>query len=250
MPDSTMYHRVFAWETTLDHYDGLGWIDEDYGKADEHFRYSKPYGALWRKRLLIRHKNPSTADRPISDSPPCNTALRILSRRALEALRDLIEPSCEILPLESALGDFYAINCLAQVDCVDLAKSDFRTYDSGRVAQMYTWVFEPDRLPNVHVFRTPESFQTFLVSPTFMARVREHRLLGFMFYTLWSETGGGVPQRRAIGQKHPQHVVPDWELKEIRRLKAELRRQRNETKSKSGAKNRDGEGGTDQIPWH
>ena len=223
--------EIYEWRVNVEDYESLTWVDEHYGKLDEPFANSQRFGASWRSRVLLRCNNPSRTDRPISDTPKADVAMRILSRRGLDMLRDLVEPSCEILPLDSTLGEFWAINCINETPCIDLAKSRYRTDSAGRVAELYDWAFEPDHLPCVHVFRVPESCVSFLVTRAFVDRVKVAKLLGFRLNLLWSLHGGPVERESAIRGTYKNTTEP-WELEEIRRLKSEICRQRKEVRSR------------------
>lgn len=223
---------VYLWGVNVSHYERLVWYSGRYNEDDDRFCRSQLFGDTWYTRELTRSKDVGRGDSPISDCPIIGSCVRVVSDRALVVVRDLIEPTSEILPVNSELGTFWAVNSLAKVDCIDFTRSNFRTDSADRLAEVYVWAFDPQRLPDVHYFRVPYLCTEFLVSQTFVDRVRSAKLLGFRFELLWSAKEG--PKERMSAMKGTFIDLTDpWEMKEIRRMKREIRERRNQIMQQS-----------------
>ncbi len=191
-----MLKTIYEWECDVHRYEWVEWMDEFYGASYEPFGDPDPFAKTWRVKKLVRCKNATDAERPMSDSPHSRTFLRILSGRAVDALRDLLEPACEILPLESDLGEYWAIHVMAQADCLDAQQSKVRRSTNGGIMQVCDWIFLPDKASAASVFRLPEAPAYFLCSDEFVRRVKQQGLTGFKFKKLWSS----APSARNRGE--------------------------------------------------
>ena len=129
---------------------------------------------------------------PVGDFPHCwGINFGVLSRNSMEALRLLIGPYVEFLPMRSGDGDFTAFKVIRFVDALDVQHSliDWeprRMRDEGCsriIRQVRKYVFQQDKLVNEVIFRIPQlstGFKVF-VTDVFVRAVTAHQLLGFQF---------------------------------------------------------------------
>jgi len=124
--------------------------------------------------------------RPWNDYPCINLRVPVFSRRAVDALRDLLEPNGELLPLISEVGEYYAYNVTTVADVLDEERSEVNWgLDRAYASRIIRFEFHPDRLEGLSIFRFPQTMNQYLVTEVFARRVREHRLQGFGLSKVW-----------------------------------------------------------------
>src|SRR5262249_54099893 len=69
--------------------------------------------------------------KPHNDYPCVNLTIPAFSRRAVDALRDFLEPNGELLPLVSPVGEYYAYNITTVANILDHARSNIVWYHGG-----------------------------------------------------------------------------------------------------------------------
>ncbi len=153
------------------------------------YRHSE-VGRNWRPVRLAKLWLPPQVEgrvQPFNDCPCVNLSYPAFSRRACDALRDLLEPNGELLPLDSDAGEYYFYNITTVIDALDLKKSKGAFFDSGiAIGDLmdYFW-FHPAKLAGATIFRVPDVPACALVTRTFIDRVHEAGLNGFDFIKLW-----------------------------------------------------------------
>lgn len=169
------------------------WVGWPEGVRDE---WSDGFGRRhlageWRTPQLIRVRNEHHRIAPVGDIPTHqNGRVTIFSARAVHALRDLIEPAAEILPVESDLGEYYAINVLARVDALIVEDSKMSRLPSGRVFMIHRYAFDPTRLNGPSLFRIPQWDVPVFCDDVFMERMNAAGLEQLRVPLIWSvETG-------------------------------------------------------------
>lgn len=122
-----------------------------------------------------------------NDFPCVSGAVPAFSRRAVDALRDFLEPNGELLPLVSNIGEYYAYNVTTVADVLDQERSDMDWGSGTRVCPNGIGRYEcvADRLDGLSIFRIVERLSDVHVTQVFFDRVKAHRLHGFHFCKLW-----------------------------------------------------------------
>lgn len=122
-----------------------------------------------------------------SDCPSLGGAPPAFSARAVEVLRDLLEPHGELLPLACDDGEFWAYNCTRVVDALDEDASEVvRFRSSGRVNSIVRHVLRPAELTNVPVFRLASAPDLYTyVTDAFTEHVTSAGLIGFAPRPVW-----------------------------------------------------------------
>lgn len=126
-------------------------------------------------------------DRRKSDTPGLSSGVPVLSPRAIEVLKDLMGDKVEILPLRCRKGEYYAINVLDVLDCIDYEKAEFERFESsGRIMLFNKYAFNPDCVNGKHIFKiVDEPVRRPFVSDEFRNRVLDNELVGFKFDLVW-----------------------------------------------------------------
>jgi hypothetical protein len=116
---------------------------------------------------------------------PCIGSIPAFSQRAVDALRDLLEPNGELLPLISPLGSYYAYNVTTVADVLDLEHSEIHWGRKPIAFDIKRYVFRAEQLQMLSIFRIPEEPSGTYVTEVFASRVREHSLEGFNLIPAW-----------------------------------------------------------------
>ena len=124
---------------------------------------------------------------PVNDFPGISIGLPAFSERACNELRDLLEPSGELLPLDTEVGNYYFYNITKVVDALDLANSicDFWCDPPTTAVDIEYYSFKANLLDDVSIFRIYENPIATLVTNEFVSRVQKTGLSGFSFSKLW-----------------------------------------------------------------
>jgi hypothetical protein len=126
-------------------------------------------------------------DRDLEPSDfPAMGSVPVLSGRAVEALRDVLERHGELLPLEG--GDFFAYNVTMLPDALDEDASEVKYARSGRVIRIVRYELRPASLQGIEIFKLPQQPRSnCYATDAFAARVDDAGLVGFDFSRrVWS----------------------------------------------------------------
>ncbi len=138
--------------------------------------------ALWKPcRLLGRVQ-------PYHDFPAPGSGTAILSRRAVETLKDLLSPSGELLPAITETGEYYVFNVLHKSDAFDVAKSIATFMPSSGKETAFSierYELQPEKIGNHAIFRLREDPGSIMVTDRFKDRVEKAGLNGFFFAKVW-----------------------------------------------------------------
>ncbi len=113
--------------------------------------------------------------------------LPIVSRRAIEALRDLPSGTWEFLPLVCDEGEYYFMNVLRVADeALDMANSEMRTIAGTSRVTIERHAFNADRLAGLAVFKLSLDYATVFVTDAFVDRAAAAGLTGLDPQLIWS----------------------------------------------------------------
>jgi hypothetical protein len=153
----------------------------DHGVLDE--AYGKPQGPRWRP-VRVKLERESRKRLPPGDVPCIfvGGVMLALSERAVEALRDLLEPVGELLPLECREEPLWLYNCTRFVDVLDEAASDLdRFASSGRIMHIRRYAWRPE-VEQETCFRLPQLHRSSIyATDRVVDRIRSAGLRGFLF---------------------------------------------------------------------
>jgi hypothetical protein len=133
------------------------------------------------------------ARRPLSDHPPLGAGVPVFSARAADALRDLLAPHGEFLPLAGV--PCVAFQVTRVLDALDEARSGLSRVAGhaghpGFVSQVTRFALRPEALGDAAIFRlasVPESEP--FVTAAFRSRARAAGLTGMRLEPVWPVAG-------------------------------------------------------------
>jgi hypothetical protein len=125
-----------------------------------------------------------------SDFPWLGSDTLIMRRRAVEALRSLLEAHGEVLPLATEDGvELFVLNVTTILDALDEELSSIvRFPGTQRIMRIKKVALHPTRLRGVDIFRLPHRVSPTYVSRGFVDAVNEAGLVGLDFNQVWSES--------------------------------------------------------------
>lgn len=215
-----MSNTVFKLEPVLDNplFGGFAFEESDSpvrtrDLADAFFPVSRQEWNWQMEKLAPIWRPPKVIGRvrPFNDFPCVSMMIPAFSKRAVDGLRDFLEPNGELLPLLSDVGEYFAYNCTKIVEVLDHEKSlALWIHDDQRpspaVSVRYFSVL-PDKLENLTIFRMRELCNCTFVTDTFATRVHSLGLNGFNFVKVWPWPAGvsyateEAKRRRARGSQ-------------------------------------------------
>ena len=162
--------------------------------------------SVWGRRKVL-------CDKPeyLHDYPCIGFLIPALSLRAVDVLRDLLEPNGELLPLICDAGQYFAYNVTAVVDALDRDTSEikWRAIDVLRKRELIVaekidhYEFRPEAVRALSIFRIPESMTGYYVTNVFADRIHDHGLRGFDLRKVWPlprpKTGSTAEMERRAG---------------------------------------------------
>ncbi len=127
-------------------------------------------------------------DLPLSDKPSAGPNFPIVSLKAVKYLKEVLGENVEILPVYIDEQEFFLINKLEVLDCLDYEKSEIE-YFSGepkRIMEIVKYSFIEQKLKGKNIFRIKEQKKTGpFVTDKFKEAVEKSGLEGFEFREVW-----------------------------------------------------------------
>lgn len=176
--------KIWILDCDVDNYENLTWkkeLDIDYIQSFNGVEKMKDWNPMQVKRMY---------DRKFSNSPGFSPHIPIFDEKAINVLGDLLIGNAEILPLDCEDGNFYAINVVNVIDCIDYEKSKYKTFRDGKRIMRFTkYVFDERKISGVNLFKTKEEpLKRPFVSEKFRKRVVDNQLTGFKFELAWDSS--------------------------------------------------------------
>ncbi|WP_240421754.1 imm11 family protein [Paenibacillus periandrae] len=173
--------QVWKLDCDSNNYEGFNIVDGDWNELIEKFGGN----SLLNNWQAIKIKPYELA--PRSDAPTFIAAAPLFSAKAVDVLRPIISNFVEILPTEFIREDYFIINVLNVLNCVDYDSSSIVKYRSGRIMRFEKYEFFPEIVDQQHIFKiTDISRQAVFVSSEFKEEVIKSGLTGFRFEEVWS----------------------------------------------------------------
>ncbi|MEZ6032209.1 MAG: hypothetical protein R3C17_03890 [Planctomycetaceae bacterium] len=162
----------------------------------------RPLKHLWKPVRL------EGAVRPFNDYPEIEFNLPVFSLRAVRALTDFLDANGELLPVDSDVGTYFIFNILTKSDAFIREESD-ADFSTVGVTEVALWVkrfvFRPEMLDDLSIFRIREYPHFNLVTQKFKDRAESAGLNGLCFVKLW-----------------PLPVGSDWMAEEARERREQI----------------------------
>lgn len=145
-----------------------------------------PQKDTWWPRKMVRDN-----DLPLGDYiSKLSSDVMIMQRKAIKQLASIMG-NIEILPLDCDFGDYWAINILDVLDCIDYEKSEFvrfpaTTGPNPRIMKFLQFAFLPEKIQGHHVFKIVDQPKSHIfVDDVFVEEVRKNSITGFEFIPVW-----------------------------------------------------------------
>lgn len=145
----------------------------------------------WKSVKVVIHKDAASnydgRDFPPSDYPEIGV-MPVFSCRAVEALREVLNDNGKLLPLvfEGKTNAYYAWKPTRIADVLNEAESEVKRFKSGKVMNVISYEFEPEKIDGLTIFKIPQQRGRLYVTDEFIQRVEEAGLTGFSFKLLWT----------------------------------------------------------------
>lgn len=177
--------KIWILDCDVDKYENLKWK----GKIDLDYIYSfngESKKENWRPIEVVR-----MYDREYSNTVGLSPNIPVFDRKAVDELRELLNNDAEILPLTCDDGDFFIINPIKVLDCIDYKRAEYKTFRDGkRIMSFKKYSFKEDIVSNNNIFRIiEEPLKRPFVSDEFRRKVMESGLSGFKFELAWDSDG-------------------------------------------------------------
>ena len=190
--------RVWALNSDGDNFDNLGVIgkyDLDFMRAFDGRSHEKGWIPLAVEYIPMRRGEKRKGFANFTDIN-VSSIRPVMDVQAIKALNDLMLGSVEILPLDFLEKDFYLINVTEDLNCIDLDKSEYTTFSSGKISHFTKYVFYENVLENKHIYRiTSDYTRVPYVSDEFRQRVIDNGLTGFRFTLIWDSKDADTPAK-------------------------------------------------------
>ncbi len=123
-----------------------------------------------------------------SDFPWLGAHALVMRQKTVEALRDMLERSGEILPLATDDGTvLWVLNVTRVLDAIDEQHSEvLRFPGSGRIMRIKSLAFLEPTVRGVDIFRLPHRASSTYVSDRFVKAVQGAGLEGLEFKRVWT----------------------------------------------------------------
>jgi hypothetical protein len=125
---------------------------------------------------------------PKGDTPSLIPGVPIFNRRAMDALRDVLEHNGELLPVIIVGEEYFLFNVTTVVDALDASNSEvIRFNGSTKVLNIRSYSFFSEKLSGRSIFKIPQTpTGDVFVTDAFVKRVNSAALKGFWFPLVWS----------------------------------------------------------------
>ncbi len=185
--------RVYELLADVDHYQALDIADGGLYDFAARFEGIPLHGKVNKPRLV-----PFLEELPKGDFPSLSGNVPVFSRRAVEALHDMLTPNGELLSVVCDNDEYFIYNVTRLIDALDEPNCEVARFDDGRIFDIETYSFYAGRLRNETIFKlTQFRSGTAYVTSSFMERVKSAGLKGFYFRLVWSDDN--LTQPRPLG---------------------------------------------------
>ena len=176
---------IYKFDLDSNKYHGLIYPDDSTDDIFDSFEGQSLIGT-WVPVVMEVDETQEKGDFPSFEVP-------IISERAWKVLQPLINKDVEALQVTVEQeyfgemgGQYFALNVISIIACLDEQKSEFVRYSDGSIMRVSKYVFLPDRLKDIHFFKIRAednvfSHYEFYVSEEFKNLVELHELKGLFF---------------------------------------------------------------------
>jgi hypothetical protein len=146
----------------------------------------EPRRQTWTPIAMQFFRDKNARHRRESDSPWLGPHALIFRPRAIEALGPLLDQYGELLPLLCRGAEVWMYNPIRVLDALDEQASAVARFSSGRIMVVDRYVFRPDVVRDVAIFKLPNlRAGPALVGDEFVERWEAAGLTGLDFEEVW-----------------------------------------------------------------
>lgn len=152
----------------------------------------------WNPQEVWYHPLDFNENKGIASFPSWGT-VNVCDAKAKQIISGLVDDHVEFLPLifhkgahpessatTGACDEYYAINPVTILDCLDHERSEFSSF--GPLKKIGKYVFKPDCIREIPIFILPISKRTKLfVTDAFKQLIEDYNLTGLEFKKVWEE---------------------------------------------------------------
>lgn len=182
-------------------YQSLNYRNYDDIRILNDFLGKESYKDTWKplKIYLNRRDYNKNLLLPVADCIDYSSRSLILSERAIEVLREYLEPTGELLPVEvynksklnytKLKNKYFAYNCLNTLNTIDKNNSKVSSLSDGTVISVEKYAFFYEKLKDQVIFKDNGVMKVaceIYCTDKFHNKIIENNLKGFTFTLLWS----------------------------------------------------------------
>lgn len=177
--------KIWKLGRDVDNYESLAWGDDEYD-IDLNFIQSFNGTSKEKDWIPIQLKRMSD-DTEFSNTPSLSAHIPVFDKKAVDILREYLIGNAEILPIFCGDKEFFAINVISVLDCIDYETSEYKTFRDGvRIMRFIKYAFIEEKIENVHLFKIKdEPLKSPFVSDAFRKKILDSDLKGFRFELVW-----------------------------------------------------------------
>jgi len=125
-------------------------------------------------------------ERRMGDMQALFGGVPVFNTKAIGVLKDFLDGNVEFLKLDYDKDEFFAVNVLQVLDCIDYQNAVPEKFDDGTIWRFDKYAFRISEVQGKHIFKNINETKGFpLVSDAFRERVIQNNLKGFLFTELW-----------------------------------------------------------------
>lgn len=136
-----------------------------------------------------------SGDGLLCDNMSLASGASTFSKKAVDLLMPIMGSQVEVLPLSFKTKQYFLVNVINILDCIDYDASEFERYEpNGRIMFFHKYSFREDKLLKSNIFKTtdePEGIP--FVTDAFVDFVKKSDLTGFKFELVWDSDGIEMP---------------------------------------------------------
>ncbi len=177
--------KIWILDCDVNDYENLAWgnneydIDLDFIQSFNGVSKEKDWNPVKLKRMYDNRK--------FSNTPGLSSHIPVFDKKAVDIMEEFLIGNAEILSIFCGDKEFFAINVIKVLDCIDYEASEYKTFKNGvRILRFIKYAFIEEKIENVHLFKIKDgTLKRPFVSDGFRQKVLDSVLTGFQFELVW-----------------------------------------------------------------
>jgi len=176
--------NVFILDADVNKYRGIYYADDETVVEFNQRFDGRPMKLTWTGKEEFHYVTGRLRE---GDTPGLSSHIPVFNAKAVEVLKDLLEPNGELLPIACDGVGLFLFNVTRFSDALDEANCDLVRFDDGRIMIIDRYSFIKAELVGEIAFKLrQEPLSWVYVTDPFVERVRVAKLKGFEFRLVWS----------------------------------------------------------------